>query len=157
LAPHLCVGLGEAARVASQEMENDAAWIRQLNKKFYKEINENLSHLVLNGDETERYEGNLNISFAGVEGESLIMAIKDMAVSSGSACTSASLEPSYILRAIGVEEDLAHTSLRIGFGRFTTEEEVDYAINLISREVTRLREMSPLWDMIQEGVDLKSI
>lgn len=129
-------------------MENDAAWIRKLNKKFYTEINENLSHLVLNGDEKERYEGNLNISFAGVEGESLIMAIKEMAVSSGSACTSASLEPSYILRAIGVEEDMAHTSLRIGFGRFTTEEEVDYAINLISREVTRLREMSPLWDMI---------
>lgn len=90
----------------------------------------------------------MNISFAGVEGESLIMAIKDIAVSSGSACTSASLEPSYILRAIGVEEDLAHTSLRIGFGRFTTEEEVDYAIELIIRQVTRLREMSPLWDMI---------
>lgn len=105
----------------------------------------------------QRYDGNLNISFAGVEGESLIMAIKDMAVSSGSACTSASLEPSYVLRAIGVEEDLAHTSLRIGFGRFTSEQEVDFAIELISRQVTRLREMSPLWDMINEGIDIKSI
>lgn len=112
---------------------------------------------MLNGHETERYDGNLNISFACVEGESLIMAIKDMAVSSGSACTSASLEPSYVLRAIGVEEDLAHTSLRIGFGRFTTFEEVDYAVDLISRQVTKLREMSPLWEMINEGIDIKSI
>jgi cysteine desulfurase len=104
--------------------------------------------LVLNGDPKHRYDGNLNISFAGVEGESLIMAIKDTAVSSGSACTSASLEPSYVLRAIGVEEDLAHTSLRIGFGRFTSEKEVDFAIKLIIKEVTRLWEMSPLWDMI---------
>ena len=107
-----------------------------------------MTHLVLNGDPKHRYDGNLNISFAGVEGESLIMAIKDTAVSSGSACTSASLEPSYVLRAIGVEEDLAHTSLRIGFGRFTSEKEVDFAIKLIIKEVTRLREMSPLWDMI---------
>ena len=128
-----------------------------LNKKFYNDIHKNLDHLVLNGHDTERYEGNLNISFSCVEGESLIMAIKDMAVSSGSACTSASLEPSYVLRAIGVEEDLAHTSLRIGFGRFTTEEEVDYAVNLISREVTRLREMSPLWEMTLDGIDIKSI
>jgi cysteine desulfurase len=120
-------------------------------------MNKNLSHLVLNGDRVQRYDGNLNISFSCVEGESLIMAIKDMAVSSGSACTSASLEPSYVLRAIGVEEDLAHTSLRIGFGRFTTEEEVDYAIELITRQVNRLRDMSPLWDMLQEGVDIKSI
>jgi cysteine desulfurase len=109
-------------------MEFDAEHIHKLNTKFYEEINKNLSHLVLNGDKVQRYDGNLNISFSCVEGESLIMAIKEMAVSSGSACTSASLEPSYVLRAIGVEEDLAHTSLRIGFGRFTTEEEVDYAI-----------------------------
>lgn len=102
-----------------------------MNKKFYDGISANLTHLVLNGDAEKRYDGNLNISFAGVEGESLIMAIKDMAVSSGSACTSASLEPSYVLRAIGVEEDMAHTSLRIGFGRFTTEEEVDFAIDLL--------------------------
>ena len=99
----------------------------------------------------------MNISFACVEGESLIMAIKDMAVSSGSACTSASLEPSYVLRDIGVEEDLAHTSLRIGFGRFTTVEEVDFAVDLISSQVTRLRDMSPLWEMTQEGIDIKTI
>jgi cysteine desulfurase len=114
-------------------------------------------HVVLNGDPVSRYDGNLNISFSCVEGESLIMAIKDMAVSSGSACTSASLEPSYVLRAIGVEEDMAHTSIRIGFGRFTTEEEVDYAIALIKAEVKRLRDMSPLWDMLNEGIDIKSI
>ena len=112
---------------------------------------------MLNGHKEHRYAGNLNISFSAVEGESLIMAIKDCAVSSGSACTSASLEPSYVLRAIGVEEDLAHTSLRIGFGRFTTESEVDYAIDLLTEQVTRLRELSPLWDMMNEGIDLKSI
>lgn len=121
LAPHLCVGLGEAARLAIEDMESDHEHIKKLSDKFYHEITNNLSHLVLNGHQKERYIGNLNISFSCVEGESLIMAIKDMAVSSGSACTSASLEPSYVLRAIGVEEDLAHTSLRIGFGRFTTE------------------------------------
>lgn len=157
LAPHLCVGLGEASRLARLELEEDREHILRLNNKFYSNLQKNLSHLVLNGDPTQRYDGNLNISFAGVEGESLIMAIKDMAVSSGSACTSASLEPSYVLRAIGVEEDLAHTSLRIGFGRFTTEEEVDFAVDLISKQVTRLRDMSPLWDMIQEGVDLSKI
>ena len=138
-------------------MEYDAEHIHKLNNKFYETMNKNLSHLVLNGDKIQRYDGNLNISFSCVEGESLIMAIKDMAVSSGSACTSASLEPSYVLRAIGVEEDLAHTSLRIGFGRFTTEEEVDYAIDLITKQVNRLREMSPLWDMMNEGIDIKSI
>lgn len=99
----------------------------------------------------------MNVSFACVEGESLIMAIKDVAISSGSACTSASLEPSYVLRAIGVEEDMAHTSMRVGFGRFTTVEEVDYAAETIVREVTRLREMSPLWEMMQDGIDIKSI
>ena len=133
LAPPLVVGLGEAARLALQEMDNDQQWIKYLNNKFHSGISANLTHLVLNGDAEKRYDGNLNISFAGVEGESLIMAIKDMAVSSGSACTSASLEPSYVLRAIGVEEDMAHTSLRIGFGRFTTEEEVDFAIDLLVR------------------------
>jgi len=127
------VGLGEAARVALEEMDSDAAYINKLNQKFYSNITKNLSHLILNGDAVQRYDGNLNISFAGVEGESLIMAVKDMAVSSGSACTSASLEPSYVLRAIGVSEDLAHTSLRIGFGRFTTEEEVDFAIDLVTK------------------------
>jgi len=131
LAPHLCVGLGVAADIALEEMENDRKHITKLSERFNDGLNKGLSHLVLNGDAQKRYDGNLNISFSCVEGESLIMAIKDMAVSSGSACTSASLEPSYVLRAIGVEEDLAHTSLRIGFGRFTTEEEVDYAVNLI--------------------------
>ena len=138
-------------------MDSDAAHITRLNHKFYNSLQNNLSHLVLNGHEKERYDGNLNISFSCVEGESLIMAIKDMAVSSGSACTSSSLEPSYVLRAIGVEEDLAHTSLRIGFSRFTTEEEVDYAIEVITKEVNRLREMSPLWEMVNEGIDIKSI
>ena len=157
LAPHLCVGLGEASRIAKLEMQSDLDYILKLNHKFHSALNANLSHLIVNGSEESRYDGNLNISFAGVEGESLIMAIKEMAVSSGSACTSASLEPSYVLRAIGVEEDLAHTSLRIGFGRYTTEEEVDYAIELLTRQVTRLRDMSPLWDMIQDGVDINSI
>ena len=101
--------------------------------------------------------GNLNFSFAGIEGESMIMAIKDLAVSSGSACTSASLEPSYVLHALGVDDDLAHTSIRFGFGRFTTEEEIDFAINLITKKVEKLRAMSPLWDMMQDGIDIKSI
>ena len=120
-------------------------------------MREDVTNIVLNGDEQSRYPGNLNISFACVEGESMIMALKDLAVSSGSACTSASLEPSYVLRAIGVEEDMAHTSLRVGFGRFTTDEEVDYAIKLVGSQVDRLREMSPLWEMHNEGIDIKSI
>lgn len=120
-------------------------------------MNKNLPQIFYNGDLKQRYDGNINISFAYVEGESLLMAVKELALSSGSACTSASLEPSYVLRAIGVEEDLSHTSLRIGFGRFTTEEEVDFAAKLIEKEVNRLREMSPLWDMFNEGIDIKSI
>jgi cysteine desulfurase len=111
----------------------------------------------LNGDLVHRIPGNLNISFAYVEGEGLMMGIKDLAVSSGSACTSASLEPSYVLRALGVEEELAHTSLRLGLGRFTTEEDIDYAVERIAKEVNRLRELSPLWDMAQAGIDIKSI
>lgn len=157
LAPNLVVGLGEACKLAKQEMKNDAAHIDRLSEKFLKAMKEEVTHIVLNGSEKSRYPGNLNISFACVEGESMIMALKDLAVSSGSACTSASLEPSYVLRAIGVEEDMAHTSLRIGFGRFTTDEEVDYAISLIGSEVERLREMSPLWEMTQEGIDIKTI
>ena len=120
-------------------------------------MRDEVTHIVLNGAEQNRYPGNLNISFACVEGESMIMALKDIAVSSGSACTSASLEPSYVLRAIGVTEDMAHTSLRIGFGRFTTDEEVDYAISLIAKEIGRLRDMSPLWEMTMEGIDIKTI
>ena len=111
----------------------------------------------MNGSLEHRYEGNLNISFAYVEGESLLMAIKNCAVSSGSACTSASLEPSYVLRALGVSEDMAHTSLRIGFGRFTTQEEVDFLGSELVRSVTKLRELSPLWEMVQDGVDLSTI
>ena len=116
-----------------------------------------LDEVYLNGDLEQRIPGNLNLSFAYVEGEGLMMGIKDLAVSSGSACTSASLEPSYVLRAIGVGEDLAHTSLRIGIGRLTTEEELDYAAKRIIKEVNRLRDMSPLWEMAQEGIDIKSI
>ena len=111
----------------------------------------------MNGDKDSRYPGNLNFSFAFVEGESLLMALKNIAVSSGSACTSASLEPSYVLRALGVEDELAHTSIRFGIGRFTTVEEIDFAVDLIAKHVTRLREMSPLWEMHQEGIDLKSV
>ena len=143
--------------MAKEEMRFDHEHITKLNRRFMEIMNENLTHIVLNGDKDSRYIGNINLSFACVEGESLIMAIKDVAVSSGSACTSASLEPSYVLRAIGVEEDLAHTSIRIGFSRFTTEEEVEYTANLIVREVKRLRDMSPLWDMVNEGIDIKSI
>ena len=151
------MGLGEACKLAKTEMDSDNAHIARLSEKFLHAMREEVTHIVLNGAEKERYVGNLNISFACVEGESMIMALKDLAVSSGSACTSASLEPSYVLRAIGVEEDMAHTSLRIGFGRFTTEEEVDYAISLIGKEVSRLREMSPLWEMTLEGIDIKTI
>jgi len=138
-------------------MVNDEEHVQRLSKKFLDAMRNEVTEIVLNGDEDYRYSGNLNISFACVEGESMIMALKDLAVSSGSACTSASLEPSYVLRAIGVEEDMAHTSLRIGFGRFTTDEEVDYAIKLVGKEVNRLRDMSPLWEMHNEGIDLKSI
>lgn len=133
------------------------AHVKNLHETFLKKLRSELDHIVINGDEKQRYLGNLNISFSCVEGESLIMAIKDCAVSSGSACTSASLEPSYVLRAIGVEEDMAHTSIRIGFGRFTTLEEADYMAELLIKEVKRLRELSPLWEMINEGVDIKSI
>lgn len=138
-------------------MEHDKNHINKLSAKFLKAMREEVTHIVLNGDEQQRYDGNLNISFSCVEGESMIMAIKDLAVSSGSACTSASLEPSYVLRAIGVGEDMAHTSIRFGFGRFTTEEEVDRAISVIGTQVDRLREMSPLWEMTQEGIDIASI
>jgi len=157
LAPHLVVGLGAAAHVCSQEMDNDHRWISHLKDRFQSKITAELTHIKLNGDEASRYCGNLNYSFAGVEGESLLMAMKQVAISSGSACTSASLEPSYVLRALGLEDDMAHTSMRFGFGRFTTEEEVDFAADNLTTAVKRLREMSPLWDMIQEGIDLSSI
>ena len=157
LAPALCVGLGEACAIAQQEMPEEAARLRGLRDRFLGAINERLPEVVLNGDPEQRVPGNLNLSFAYVEGESLMMGIKRLSVSSGSACTSASLEPSYVLRALGVEEEMAHTSLRIGFGRFTTEEEVDVAVEEIVKHVTKLRDMSPLWEMAQAGIDLKSI
>ncbi|MBL8675144.1 MAG: IscS subfamily cysteine desulfurase [Rhodospirillales bacterium] len=153
----LCVGLGEACAIAMKEMGAEAEKLTRLRDRFLAGIRAKLPDVFLNGDETRRIPGNLNLSFAYVEGESLMMGIKSLSVSSGSACTSASLEPSYVLRALGVEEELAHTSLRIGFGRFTTEQEVDTAVADLVRHVTKLREMSPLWEMVQEGVDLKSI
>jgi len=157
LAPPLVVGFGEACKIAQTEMAYDKQHIERLSNKFLKAMREEVTEIELNGCADQRYFGNLNISFACVEGESLIMALTDIAVSSGSACTSASLEPSYVLRAIGVTEDMAHTSLRIGIGRFTSEEEVDYAIALIGKQVKNLRDMSPLWEMKQEGIDIASI
>jgi cysteine desulfurase len=157
LPPALVVGLGAACEIAQKEMDSEVRYVTKLADKLKREIKAHIPHVVLNGDEESRLPGNLNFSFAYVEGESLIMALKNLALSSGSACTSASLEPSYVLRAIGVDEALAHTSLRIGIGRFTTEREVDYALDLMKKHVTRLREMSPLWEMVQEGIDLKTI
>eukprot|EP00285_Hemiselmis_virescens_P000104 CAMPEP_0173379136 /NCGR_PEP_ID=MMETSP1356-20130122/2188_1 /TAXON_ID=77927 ORGANISM="Hemiselmis virescens, Strain PCC157" /NCGR_SAMPLE_ID=MMETSP1356 /ASSEMBLY_ACC=CAM_ASM_000847 /LENGTH=462 /DNA_ID=CAMNT_0014332421 /DNA_START=49 /DNA_END=1437 /DNA_ORIENTATION=- len=153
----LAVGMGAAAKIAMQEMERDHAHAKRLSEKMHKAITDAVPEVFLNGDPEKRYPGNLNLSFAYVEGESLLMALKEIAVSSGSACTSASLEPSYVLRALSVDEDLAHSSIRFGIGRFTTEAEVDHATALAIRHVTRLREMSPLWEMHLEGVDLKKI
>lgn len=159
LATPLVVGLGEACRVAREEMDTDLAHVRRLANRLADAVQAQIPFVVLNGarDEAHRYPGNLNLSFAYVEGESLLMALKELAVSSGSACTSASLEPSYVLRALGVEEDMAHTSIRFGLGRFTTDEEVEHAVALLVRHVHRLREMSPLYEMVQEGIDLKDI
>jgi cysteine desulfurase len=153
----LCVGLGEAAAICAREMAAEGERLKALRDRFHKAITRELPEVYLNGDLEHRLPGNLNLSFAYVEGEGLMMGIKDLSVSSGSACTSESLEPSYVLRALGVEEELAHTSLRIGFGRFTTEAEVDYAAERIVQAVSKLRKMSPLWEMAQEGVDIKSI
>jgi cysteine desulfurase len=153
----LCVGLGRAAEIARAEMGAEGERLRALRDRFYKRVKDRLPEVYLNGDLEQRLPGNLNLSFAYVEGEGLMMGIKDLSVSSGSACTSASLEPSYVLRALGVEEELAHTSLRIGFGRFTTEAEVDYAADRIVAAVQKLRAMSPLWEMAQDGIDIKSI
>ncbi len=153
----LCVGLGEACRLARLERIEETARILDLRTRFLEKISSSLSDTYINGDIDKRVPGNLNISFAYVEGEGLMMGIKDVALSSGSACTSASLEPSYVLRALGVEEELAHTSLRIGFGRFTTEQEVDFAADQIIQAVKKLRDMSPLWEMAQAGIDLKAI
>ncbi len=153
----LIAGLGKAAEIAQAEMEAEHTRLLKLREHMLDELNKRIPHLILNGDRDKRLAGNLNISFSYVEGESLMMAIKELAVSSGSACTSSSLEPSYVLRALGVDEDMAHSSIRFGLGRFTTKEEVDFAIDLISKKVDKLREMSPLWEMVQDGIDLKSI
>ncbi|XP_059185180.1 cysteine desulfurase, mitochondrial [Centropristis striata] len=153
----LAVGLGAACSIAQHEMEYDHQRISMLAHRLIHKITSELPDVIMNGDAHHRYHGCVNLSFAYVEGESLLMALKDVALSSGSACTSASLEPSYVLRAIGADEDLAHSSIRFGIGRFTTEEEVDYTADKCIQQVTRLREMSPLWEMVQEGIDLKSI
>ena len=153
----LIVGLGAAAELALSEMSQDAKLVEELFDRFYNNITKQIADVYLNGDMHKRYKGNLNLSFAYVEGESMILAIKDLAVSSGSACTSSSLEPSYVLRAMGVDEEMAHTSIRFGIGRFTTKEEIDYAVELIKSKINKLRELSPLWEMVQEGVNLKQI
>lgn len=153
----LAVGLGKACEISQNEMDYDHAWVVKLSNILMDTIFGELPHVIRNGDPVHMYPGCINLSFAYVEGESLLMALKDVALSSGSACTSASLEPSYVLRAIGADEDLAHSSIRFGIGRFTTEDEVDYTARKCIYHVTRLREMSPLWEMVQEGVDLKAI
>lgn len=157
LSPALCVGLGAACRICNEEMVQENQRLNKLKDMFYDGIRNSCKDVYLNGSSKNRIPGNLNLSFAYVEGESLMMGIKDLSVSSGSACTSASLEPSYVLRALGVEEELAHTSLRIGLGRFTTEDHVKKAVKDIVSEVNRLRSLSPLWEMAQEGVDISKI
>ncbi|MEI6719791.1 MAG: IscS subfamily cysteine desulfurase [Betaproteobacteria bacterium] len=156
LATHQIVGMGEAARIAKAEMAADNERIRMLRDRLWRELS-GMEAVVLNGDLEQRIPGNLNVSFNYVEGESLIMAIKDIAVSSGSACTSASLEPSYVLRALGRSDELAHSSIRMTLGKFTTVEEVDFAANLLRTKVAKLRELSPLWDMYKDGVDLSTV
>ncbi len=157
LSPFLCVALGVACDIARTEMDFETARIAKLRDFFWKKLSDALPEIYINGHATQRIPGNLNISFAYVEGEGLMMGIKNLCLSSGSACTSASLEPSYVLYALGVEDEMAHTSLRIGIGRFTTEEELEIAANSIISSVNRLREMSPLYEMVRNGIDLKSI
>ncbi|MFC2415299.1 IscS subfamily cysteine desulfurase [Neisseria elongata] len=156
LPTHQIVGMGEAFRIAKEELEQDMAHYRKLRDIFLKGI-EGIEEVYINGDLEHRAPNNLNVSFNFVEGESLIMAVKELAVSSGSACTSASLEPSYVLRALGRNDELAHSSLRITFGRMTTEEEVQFAAELIKSKIGKLRELSPLWEMFKDGIDLNSI
>ena len=153
----LAVGLGAACELASSEMEYDQSHVTRLSQMLVTGIQDKLDKVVRNGDPASCYSGCVNLSFFCVEGESLLMALKDVALSSGSACTSASLEPSYVLRALGAQDDMAHSSIRFGIGRFTSEEEVQYTVERTVREVERLREMSPLWDMVQDGIDLKTI
>ncbi len=156
LATHLIVGMGEACRIAAEEMATNNEKLRRLRDKLWDGFKD-MEEVYLNGDLEQRLPGNLNVSFNYVEGESLIMALKDIAVSSGSACTSDSLEPSYVLRALGRSDELAHSSIRFTVGRYTTEEEIDYAIKLVREAVERLRELSPLWEMYKDGIDLTTI
>jgi cysteine desulfurase len=156
LPTHQIVGMGEAFRIAREEMVEEEARTRALRDRLWNALS-SMEEVYLNGDLDHRVPGNLNVSFNFVEGESLIMALKDMAVSSGSACTSSSLEPSYVLRALGRNDELAHSSIRLTIGRFTTEEEIDHVANLLREKVTKLRELSPLWDMYKEGIDLNSV
>lgn len=156
LAPHLTVGFGEACRIAHEEMQYDHARIKSLSDRLLNGLL-SMEHTTLNGDRERHYPGCVNVSFAYVEGESLLMALKDIALSSGSACTSASLEPSYVLRALGSSDESAHSSIRFGLGRFTTDAEVDYVLKAVSERVNFLRELSPLWELVQEGVDLNTI
>ena len=156
LPTHQIVGMGEAFRLAKLEMKTENERIRMLRDRLWRGLSQ-IEEVYVNGDMEHRVPHNLNVSFNYVEGESLIMAIKDLAVSSGSACTSASLEPSYVLRALGRSDELAHSSIRFSVGRFTTEEEVDFAVKLLQDKVGKLREMSPLWDMYKEGIDLNSV
>ena len=156
LATHQLVGFGEAARIAHEEMATESAQLEALRERFWDAISD-IPEVYINGDREQRLPGALNVSFAFVEGESLIMSLRDLAISSGSACTSASLEPSYVLRALGLNDEMAHSSLRFSFGRFTTESEVDHAVQCVRHAVEKLRELSPLWDMFQDGVDLSTI
>jgi cysteine desulfurase len=156
LPTHQIVGMGEAFQIAKEEMAQDLVHVTAMRDRLWAGINK-MEEVHINGDADKRYPGNLNVSFNYVEGESLIMALKDLAVSSGSACTSASLEPSYVLRALGLNDEMAHSSIRFSFGRFTTEEEIDYAINLITNSIDHLRNMSPLWEMFKDGIDINSI
>ena len=156
LPTHQIVGMGEAFRIAREEMVEEEARTRVLRDRLWNALSD-MEEVYLNGDLDHRVPGNLNVSFNFVEGESLIMALKDMAVSSGSACTSSSLEPSYVLRALGRNDELAHSSIRLTIGRFTTVEEIDYVAGLLKEKVTKLRELSPLWDMFKEGIDLNSV
>lgn len=156
LPTHQIVGMGEAFRLAKLEMADEAKRVQALRDRLYNGVKD-IEAVYVNGSIEHRVPGNLNVSFAYVEGESLMMALKDLAVSSGSACTSASLEPSYVLRALGLTDELAHSSIRFSIGRYTTEEEIDYAVNLLKTAIVKLRELSPLWDMYKDGVDLSTV
>ncbi|MFC3626196.1 IscS subfamily cysteine desulfurase [Vogesella amnigena] len=156
LATHQIAGMGEAFRIAQEEMQAENARIRALRDRLWHGL-QSIEEVYLNGDIDQRVPHNLNVSFNFVEGESLIMAIKDLAVSSGSACTSASLEPSYVLRALGRNDELAHSSIRFSIGRFTTEQDIDYAVKLLQQKIGKLRDLSPLWEMFKDGVDLNTI